>query len=193
VLALLLVVLLLVGLLIGSIYLGLIARWVSGAKSGLSVWLRSILINWARLLALVLTVGMTAFFLAVPFLLAVEILAMLIPPLAGLLLLAGIGFAIWGLFHLFFSPHGILFRGSGVRAAIRSSVAVVRQNRLASAGLIFVVTLISLGLTILWSIPPYESWWRLIAIVGSAFVNTGLVAATFVFYRDRIDVQPTTP
>jgi hypothetical protein len=40
------------------------------------------------------------------------------------------------------------------------------------------------GLDILWRIPPTDSWLTLLGIAGHAFVTTGLLSASFVYYRD---------
>jgi hypothetical protein len=36
-----------------------------------------------------------------------------------------------------------------------------------------------------WNLPAPDSWVTLAGIGGHAFVSTGLVTATFVFYKDR--------
>ena len=175
----------LAGLLIGSLYLGLIARWTGGDHVPLRTWARFTWIHWARIVALVFVVLLGAFCLSVSFFLAVEIIAMIFAPLASLLLVGGIGIAMWGLFHLFFAAHGILLEGLSVSQAIGNSVTLVRQYRFSSVGLLVITVIISLGLGTIWHIPPTKSWMRLVAIAGNAFINTGLAAATFVFYRER--------
>lgn len=180
-----LIALVLLGLLVGSLYLGLIARWVTGNRMQLSTWARLVWLYWARIIAFVFVALLGAFLVSVPFFLALEILALILAPLASLVFLAGVGMGMWGMFHLFFAAHSILLYGTSVRRAIRNSVALVRQNRLSSLGLLLIAVVISLGLSMIWNIPPSESWMRLIAITGNAFVNTGLATATFVYYRER--------
>jgi hypothetical protein len=176
------------GLLAGSLYLGLIARWTSEDPSKLRSWVGAVWVYWIRIIAFVSAVLIGAFLLSVPFFLAVEIVALITAPLASLMLLIGIGLGMWLLFHLFFAPHGILMYGIGVRQAINSSIILVRRYRLSAAGLLLISVVISLGLTTIWDIPTSRSWLRLIAIAGNAFVNTGLVTATFFFYQERIGV-----
>lgn len=180
-----LLTLVLAGLLVGSLYLGLIARRAGENHVQPNAWRRLFWFHWVRIVALVLLVLVGAFFVSVPFFLAVEVVAMILAPVAPLVLLAGIGLGMWGLFHLFFAAHGILLYDIGIRQAINSSVNLVRKYRLSSAGLLVVAVVISLGLSTIWNIPPSESWVRLAAIIGNAFVNTGLVAATFIYYRER--------
>jgi hypothetical protein len=188
-----LLALILGGLLLGSLYLGLIARWVGEDRIGLKAWGRLVWLHWARIVAFVFVLLVGAFLLSVPFFLAVEIVAMVFAPLASLLLLAGVGVGMWGLFHLFFAVHGILIDGLTVSQAMWNSVALVRRNPISSVGLLLIAVIIGLGLNVVWNIPPSESWLRLIAIAGNAFVNTSLVAATFIFYRERTSSVPSIP
>jgi len=46
------------------------------------------------------------------------------------------------------------------------------------------VFILSQGLNLLWRIPPTDSWLALVGIAGHAFVVTGLLAASFVYFRD---------
>jgi hypothetical protein len=46
------------------------------------------------------------------------------------------------------------------------------------------ILLISQGLDLLWQVPPQTSWFTLIGLIGHAFIVTGLLAASFVYYRD---------
>jgi hypothetical protein len=180
-----LIALVLTGLLVGSLYLGLIARWAGGNRTSFRSWIRRAWLQWARIVAFVLVVLVGVFLLSVPFFLTVEVVAMIAAPLTSLALLVGMGMGMWGLFHLFFAAHGILLYGMTVRQAISSSVTIVHRYRLTSVGLLLVAVVISLGLNTVWNMPPSESWLRLVAIAGNAFVNTGLVTATFIFYRER--------
>jgi hypothetical protein len=184
-LAVWLLALILSGLLLGNVYLGFIARWTGDNRISPGTWARHVWKSWARIVALVITVLLGAFLLSVPFFLAVEMVAAFMAPLASLLLLVGVGISMWGLFHLFFAIHGILLYDLGVRQTMRFSIALVQRYRLSSVGLLLIAVVIGLGLTTIWNLPPSGSWMRLIGIAGNAFVNTGLTAATFIFFRER--------
>jgi hypothetical protein len=69
--------------------------------------------------------------------------------------------------------------------AMRHSAKLVHRHRTSSVGLVLMTVVISLGLSTIWHMPPPDSWLRLTAIAGNAFINTGLTAATFVYYRER--------
>ncbi len=175
----------LLGLLVGSLYLGLIARWIEGNRVGLRAWIKLTWLYWARIVAFVLVTLVCSFFLSVLFFLIVETVVIVLAPLASLVFLAGVGMGMWGLSHLFFAVHGILLDGMKPLQAMRHSVKMVRRYRSSAVGLILIAIVINLGLSIIWNMPPSNSWMRLAAIAGNAFINTGLTAATFIYYRER--------
>jgi hypothetical protein len=39
------------------------------------------------------------------------------------------------------------------------------------------------GLGYLWRLPPENSWFMIAGIFGNAFIGTGLLAASFIYYR----------
>lgn len=178
-------VLVALGLLLGTAYLSLVARTTKADGTGFYRWVRRLWIDWARIVGLVIVTLIAVVLISVPFFVAVEIVSLLAAPLASFGLLVGIGLGMWGLFHLFFAAHSILLHKTSVWEAVKTSIVVVRRNRLSAAGLLVVAVVISLGLSMFWTIPPPESWTAVVGIAGNAFVCTGLAAATFVFFQDR--------
>lgn len=94
------------------------------------------------------------------------------------------GILIWLLLPLVFSPHGIFLKGLGMWASVRAGVHLTRMTLPSTALFILFVVILNEGLDVLWRIPPEASWLAVIGIVGHAFVTTGLLAATFVYYRE---------
>ena len=70
--------------------------------------------------------------------------------------------------------------------ALRNSLRMVRWNMPAVTVLFALIIVLSWGLGFLWSLPPGDSWLLLAGITAHAFVATGVVAATFHFYQDRL-------
>jgi hypothetical protein len=173
------------GLLLGSLYLSRIALWADKSHVGIRAWIKLVWLHWARIVALVFTVLLGAFILSMSFFLALEAVSLVFTPLAAPLLLLGVGTGMWALFHLFFAVHGILVDGLTIPQAISNSVALVRQHPFSSVRLLVMAVVIDLGLSTIWNMPPSESWLRLIAIAGNAFINTGLATATFIYYCGR--------
>ncbi len=54
-----------------------------------------------------------------------------------------------------------------------------------AASLFVVIVIVNYGLSLVWNIPPDDSWLLLLGVAGHALISTALVAATFVFYQDR--------
>ena len=51
---------------------------------------------------------------------------------------------------------------------------------------IMVILLINQGLNYVWQIAPEDSWLMMISIFGNAFVTTGMLSASFVYYQEII-------
>jgi len=47
-----------------------------------------------------------------------------------------------------------------------------------------IAIVISQGMDLIWLIPSADNWMALVGIFGHAFISTGLLAASFIFYRD---------
>jgi hypothetical protein len=91
---------------------------------------------------------------------------------------------LWILFPLLFSPHGIFINEQSFFDSIKAGVRLTNMT-LPTTGLFFLILiLISQGLDTLWRIPTEDSWIAIIGITGHAFVATGLVASSFIYYRD---------
>lgn len=94
------------------------------------------------------------------------------------------GLALWAFFPLLFSPHGIFVRRRVMMASVREGYRITRLT-MPQTGLLFItILLINEGLGILWRVPEEASWLMLVGVFGHAFVATGLLAASFVYYRE---------
>jgi hypothetical protein len=91
---------------------------------------------------------------------------------------------IWLLFPLVLSPHGIFVNRDNFLVSLKNSVRITRMTLPTTGLLILSIIVISQGLNLLWSAPDDSSWLTLIGVIGHAFVTTGLLAASFIYYRD---------
>jgi hypothetical protein len=106
------------------------------------------------------------------------------PGLARVVILLYGGFLIWLLFPLFFSPHGIFINRNNVLVSLKQGMFITRMT-LPTTGLFFLSMLvINQGLDVLWQVPEESSWLTLIGLAGHAFITTGLLASSFIYYRD---------
>ncbi len=177
----------LIGLLLGSAYFAFIARWISRDEEqwDLQELFRRIWVYWARLVAFVLVISLLIAALSIPLLLLVGLAGLLSQTLANIVLSVGFAAGLWFFLYIGFAVHGIVLKDRGLMAAIWESVRLVQWNMPGVVGLFTLVLIISWGLGFVWNIPEADTWLLLAGIAGHAFVTTGLIAATFVFYEDR--------
>lgn len=180
-------VLTVLGLVAGSLYFIIVAQAALSER----VSLRTAFVQWpgTTLQILLLTAGWFALFLMffVPFTCLFSILLMGgfgFETVAVILTLVFAGLVIWLLIPLFFSPHGIVVNQRKAWVSVRESVRLTRLTLPSTTLLLLSLVLLSQGLDILWNIPPLDSWWTLVGIIGHAFVTTSLLAASFIYYRD---------
>jgi hypothetical protein len=108
-------------------------------------------------------------------------------PLLGLLLWSlGIGLGSYIALHLLFVVPGVLLGGRGLLRAAWESILLIHTQFSSVVALVLLVVVIYQGLGFVWSLPPGDSWALLIGILGNGCIATGLTAALFVFYQERI-------
>ena len=171
---------------IGWVIGGLYFRWVSGIVLGDESRARMISLSWAIVQTLILSIiwVFVLMIIVIPILMVLTILTMLSPVLASGVILIGLFFSFWVIVPLFFTPHGIFVRRQNAFYSIFTSLKMARFTLPTSGLFVLCVFLLSTGLTILWSVPPDNSWMLLVGIAGNAFIRTALLAASFVYYRD---------
>lgn len=91
---------------------------------------------------------------------------------------------IWVLFPLLFSAHGIFVNRHKVWISVLDSVRITRFTVSRTAIFFVLIFVVNEGLSVLWRVPEGSSWLLLIGVIGHAFIATGLLAASFVYYRD---------
>lgn len=175
----------LIGLLFGAIYYNVLASSLRDQPLTLNDMISRSIINWAKIVVFVLLVMLIGAIISLPFLLVIGLLQLIN---AGL---AAIGVSIWGAaamwlwIYIAFTLHGMVLRDRSVWGAMWDSMRIVQLNLFPVMGLYILTFVLNWGLGYLWSLPAEDSWLTLAAIGGHAFVSTALVAATFVFYKDR--------
>ena len=178
------IVLSLTGILLGTIYFNEVARLVNKNHDQFSTG--SIILKYFQVLILTITLIIILMIITIPTSILLTIAATVNLFLAQIALLIITFLLIWLLFPLFFSPHGIFVNNQNVLVSILNSVRLVRFFLPGTGLLIMTILFISQGLNALWRLAPATSWMALIGMVGHAFTATGLLAATFVYYRDGI-------
>jgi hypothetical protein len=173
-----------VGLALGAFYFGMVAQVISSEK----VLLPPLINDWGRiaiqtfLLAFLLAIFMLA--LSIPASCLISAVAMGALPFGEIGLWVFGAIALWILLPFIFSPHGIYMNHFTVWVSLRESVRITRATMPMTAIFFVLMLVIDEGLTTLWQIPKDDSWLALVGLVGHAFIATGLVAASFAYYRD---------
>jgi hypothetical protein len=177
----------LAGLWLACLYLGLIAQVVRDGRTNLRVMVSAVWRYWRRLVAFLLLVGAILALLTIPFGLAYVILSAASPS-AGELLAFLVQIAlIWAVVYMFFAVEALLLSDVGPVQAIRLSMAVIASNFWAAILFIGLTFLITLGLPIAWQAVAAYPAGMAVGIIGNAYVGTGVAAAGFLFYQDRLE------
>jgi hypothetical protein len=169
------------GLVLGCLYFDAISRATGKAKEIFSL---TYSINAVLQVFIFSVACIAAFFIFFfPTMLVVILLSLVSATLGQIVLLFVFLILIWFLMPLIFSPHGIFVDHQSIGRSITTSIRLVR-NFLPGTGL-FILTAILLyqGLNLLWGNAPDTSWLTVFGIFGHAFISTGLIASSFVYYR----------
>jgi hypothetical protein len=174
----------LLGLILGTLYFQAIAQ---AALDG-NIEIRQILRLWpwsfSQVMLLTLTWVIVLLILSIPVSLMVSLIFSAGSILGQILLFISGGFLMWIFFPLIYSGHGIFAYRMRFIRSVRKSVQLV-QMTLPSTALFFLALFVfDQGLGLLWQIPDEASWFLLLGVLGHAFVATGLLAASFIYYRD---------
>ncbi|GAB4446080.1 MAG: hypothetical protein OHK0015_48990 [Chloroflexi bacterium OHK40] len=121
--------------------------------------------------------------LALPFLAISAIVIAALPGAAMLVLLLWYIVLFWAYVYTGFAPEAILISRAGPLRAIYNSVHMVRRELGATLGLLLLSFVIVSGLGIIWQRLAVSPGGLVLAILGSAYVGSGLSAARLEFYR----------
>jgi hypothetical protein len=180
----LVIVFLLMGLIIGCIYFSLIALAADGEP--LSIDFMQFLNQIKNSLVYFVLVLLLGIGLSLPVMCLSSSIAAFLPSL-GVIPFFIIGLIlVWLLLPLVFSPHGIFAGQQTAIGSIGTSIRMVRKY-LPGTGLFFLIAiLLSQGLDMLWATPAENDWLILVGILGHAFISSGVLAASFVYYSKGI-------
>ena len=179
----------LLGILIGCLYLGIMGQQIRDGRVELPVLGRKVLGYWLNIVGFLLLVIGVSVGISIPVGLAMGV-AQLVMPGAGAVLLqvvsaaAEIG-AILLLIYLFFLVDAIVLSEVGpVRAALNSA-RVVASNFWPTLGFIALIYVITLGMQVIWTALSGTLLGTAVAIVGNAYIASGLTAASLLYYQTR--------
>ncbi|MFQ5595407.1 MAG: hypothetical protein ACE5HA_14765, partial [Anaerolineae bacterium] len=178
--------LMLAGLAIGCLYLTLILQGVEEERIESVALLNRAGTLWVRVVALLLLILFFAIALAVPFSFLLSLLTFVSS--AAVSFLAGVFYMaiIWLGLYLYFVVYAIMVNRVGPIRAIWNSANVVARNFWSALVLVILIIVLTQGLALVWQrLGQANPIGMIIGIAGNAFIGSGLVAASLLFYRDR--------
>lgn len=169
--------------LIGAVYL----RWLNATTTGepfriqapLELRTATRLLGWAIQCLLVFAL------IGFPLIAASVTLAAAGAGMSGLLLAIALLPLAWGFIFFFFSALAIVVDGTTAIESFRSSYRVVRAYFWQALGFIVAFMLVTGGFPFFWRFLLNAPAGVAIAIIGNAFIASGMLAAAMLFYRDR--------
>jgi hypothetical protein len=179
----------LVSLLLGCFCLSLIAEDARDGGMSLSYALQVAGRSWVRLVTLLLVLALAIIVVGSGVAVVSGLVAVLSVDLAGLLLsLFGWGFlsiCTYGAVVFYFTSRAIILDDAGILRSLWNALNVVHRSFLSAIGFILLVSLLQTGLLYIWRMLAVGPAGTLLGVVGNAYVSTGLIMASFIFYRDR--------
>lgn len=176
-----------IGVMLTAVYYNLTANAIRAEESRLEIGalLQHAIRVWLQIIGLGISLFVVALFVYTPLILVGAVVSILSQGLASIILLMGPVVLIWLMIYLSFSPHGLVLNGRSLWRAMLESLQIVRHFMLPTLNLLLLILLIGQALDWALLLADDGSWLTWASIWGHAFVSTALLAATFIFYRDR--------
>jgi hypothetical protein len=179
----------LISVVIACFYLEMIAQIVRDGRVGFENMPQRVLSVSGRVVALGIILLLIILVLILPVSIFLTLVALVSQGVAIMLLGMFSLMVFWGsiivMVYLFYVIYDLLINETGLLQSVWNSVMMVRRNLWPTLGLILLTNVLSAGLMLVWQRLTFASWGMVIAIVGNAFIGTGLVAAIMLFYMDR--------
>ena len=180
-----LVPLALIGVFLTALYLELIGRAVRKETDWRSLAPRVLRVSTTIILfEIILLVGTLGFMF--PLAIGTTVLLAVNQNLASAAVLLGMVAIIWLTLYLSFTLPAIVVSGAKAWQAIVNSIGIFRLSFPSAMGLIILIYLIHWGFGIVWDLFYDTPAGLVFDVIANAFLGSGLVAATMIFYADRM-------
>ena len=148
--------------------------------------------RFARIFLFAATLLVLGMVLVPLWMLLVGTIMAVIPLLGFLIWSVSIGLGSYLILHLLFVIPGVLLGGRGLLRATWESILLIHKQFSSTVGLVLLGVLIYQGLGFVWSLPVGDSWALLVGVLGNGCIATGVTAALFVFYQERVGLLGAT-
>ncbi len=179
----------LIGLGLTALYWSQVARAVLKHYPGDRGWAAHTLHIWGGLVKLTMVLITLGLVIGFPALIVATIAGLINLFLGQLIIMLGLATFMWAASYMVFALHGIALRQASFFQAVKVSLILMRTQFFSAAGLLMISLLIYIGLGIVWNLPEGDSWLRAGALLGNAFIATGVLCATMMFYAGRVPEQ----
>lgn len=179
-------------LVISSIFLAQVGAAVQREWPGAAGLRRALRIGLALLGSVAIIFGV-ALALGLPMLFFASLLLLFNQTLGLLAFQLVFAIAIWIGIYIGFYREAIVLNGMGPLRAIHASFNVVRRNFWGTLGFLVLWWVIILGSDVIWTRLISSTFGLIVAIVGSAYIGSGLIAARMVFFRERMRRWQSAP
>jgi len=179
------------GLLLGVIYMELMARYLPiGALPKAVEWPEFIsrsFRHWGLLIVWVVAMILIMLALSIPVALAIMVVSLISPSVASLLTVFLGSLIMILFFYLYFVAAGLILDNLPLYNAVIQSFVLVRNRFWKTLGFIILTNFISLGCGLLLDqLASYQPVGTLAAILLNAYIGSGLVMALLIFYRTQL-------
>jgi hypothetical protein len=188
-------VLLLIGVALACVWLGAIAQLVRDGRGSAARLVVAVPRYWLAVVGFLALLFGGALAIALPLMLLAAVAQLFVPAL-GTFLTLFIAVAlqllvIWALLYLFFFADAVVISEVGPLRAAANSIRVVSLNFWATLGFIIITWVIMRGLHVIWQTLAQAPVGLALAILGNGYVESGVAAASMLFYRNRISRSTT--
>ena len=178
---------LLFGALLGCAYRAMLAQIARDHQISLLRLPGESMIGWLRIILLALLLIVAMFFVVVPLAFVAAVASLVAAGAAMLVTGVVVTLSLVVQLYLFFAPDAIFMSRVGPVEAIRRSVAVVHASAWTALTFAVLVTVTLIGMAQVWTAVATQAGWGLaLAIVGNAYIASGLLAASMLFYQERM-------
>jgi hypothetical protein len=176
---------LLAGFVLFGCYITIIAERVKSEKTKFGRILARLPVNLIWLGLFFAALFIILFLVYIPFLLVSASFLLVSEWLSAVINFFGLILIFWIAAFVAFTIHGIFLNERGLFRSLWDSIRVVQWNTPPTLMLFLLILVLGTALSRIWLLAPANSWMTLLAIGGNAFVQTGLIASTFFYYKDR--------
>lgn len=172
---------LVIGFIFGCFYFDQISRATADTKRPFTG--KTFFSETVQAFGMTVSIILAILFSVFPILMIVSVLSVISPTIAEIVLMMIFFLAMWLIIPMLFTPHSIFSGQRNLFTAVLTSIRLVRSFMPGTGLFLLIAILIAQGLDLLWMAPPTNSWLILIGIFGHSFIYTGLLAASFVYFR----------